>query len=68
MNPKRIRIAALLVLLIFSGSVLYAASSGIGHSEINSFEECRDAGYAVYENDNSLCITNEGEQFREKQN
>ena len=68
MNPKRIRTAALLVLLLFSGSVLYAASNNIDHSEINTFEECRDAGYAVYENDNSICITNEGEQFSQKQN
>ena len=71
MEPKRIRVLGMILLLLFGGSVLYVASKnhvGSSYGQINSFEECIDAGYAVRHGDPPICVTIEGESFIKKQN
>lgn len=63
MNVRRLRVLLMIGLLVISASVVYAIRQT--HSGVNSFEECRSAGYETVGSDPRQCISSDGSIFRE---
>ncbi len=71
MDPRRIRVLGMVLLLLFGSSILYIAAknhTGPSYKDVNSFEDCVKAGNAVHKGSPPICITVEGESFIENQN
>lgn len=53
-------------LLILSGGAFVYATMQPAVTEVDSFEECKEAGYPVRESNPRVCTTFEGDSFTEE--